>query len=118
MGRIDRNSGYVTLPWYQNFCISTNCGPANMAEKRKKKKTCMTSPCMIALRIKIVAHTFLPLCDNANGRLCQERLWRSVQKFCYHGNVRSHSSSILGDKSSATYFVKGKKMHLKYHLRP
>ena len=38
MGRIERNSGYVTLPWYQNFCISTNCGPANMAEKRKKKK--------------------------------------------------------------------------------
>ena len=78
----------------------------------------MTFPGMIALRIKIVAHTFFPSCDNANGRLCQERLWRSVQKFCYHGNVMSHFSSILGDKLLATYFARGKKMHLKYHLRP
>lgn len=69
----------------------------------------MTLPCMVALKIKIVAHTFLPLCDNANGRLCQERLWRLVQKFCYHVNVMSHFSSILGDKSVATYFSRGKK---------
>ena len=76
----------------------------------------MTFPCMIALGIKIVAHTFLPLCDKANGGLCQERLLRSVQKCCYHGNVMSHFSSILADKSVATYFAKGKKNAFKISL--
>ena len=78
-------------------------------QKNEKQKTCMTFPGMVALRIKIVAHTFFPLYDNANGRLYEERLWRSVQKFCYHVNVMSHFSSILGDKSVATYFARGKK---------
>ena len=30
--------------------------------------------CLIALRNKMVAHAFLLLFDNANDRLCQERL--------------------------------------------
>ena len=37
--------------------MSTNRGPAKMAEK---KLTCVTFLCMIALRNKTVAHTFLP----------------------------------------------------------
>ena len=37
----------------------------------------MTFLCMTALRNKTVAHTFLPSFDNANGRVCQERLLRS-----------------------------------------
>ena len=44
---------------------------------------------MIALRSKTVAHTFLPSFDNANGRLYQ------YQEICYHGNLTSHSSSLL-----------------------
>ena len=42
-------------------------------QEKRKKLTCMTFLCMIALRNKTVAHTFLPSFD-ANGRLCQERL--------------------------------------------
>ena len=41
--------------------------------KKTKKMTCIQSfLCMIALRSKTVAHTFLPSFDNANGRLCQD----------------------------------------------
>ena len=43
-------------------------------KKKKKKLTCMTFLCMIALRNKTVTHTFLPSFHNANSRLCQERL--------------------------------------------
>ena len=46
--------------------------------KKKKKKTkkvsCMTFLCMLALRNKTVADTFLQSLDSANGRLCQEQL--------------------------------------------
>ena len=45
----------------------------------------------------MVAHTFLPSFDNANGRLCQESLFE-IQKFCYHDNVTSHFSSLLESK--------------------
>ena len=50
----------------------------------------MTFLCMIALRNRTVAHTFLPSFDNANGRLCQERLSRSrilATHGTTHGNV-------------------------------
>ena len=40
----------------------------------KKKLTCMTFLCMIALSNKMVADTFLPSLDNANVHLCQEIL--------------------------------------------
>ena len=72
----------VTLARSQNFYISTNCGPAKVAEKKEKKLTCMTFLCMIALRDKTVEHTFLP------GKIFE------IQKFCYHGNVMSHISII------------------------
>ena len=49
-------------------------GPANMAEKRKRKMTCMTFLCIIALR----NITLAPLSVV------------EIQKFCYHGNVTSH----------------------------
>ena len=49
---------------------------------------CMSFLCMIALRNKTVAHTFVSSFDNPSGRLCQERLLRSL----YHGNVTSHFS--------------------------
>ena len=45
--------------------------------RKKNGHDCMTFLCMIALRNRTVAHTFLPSFDNANGRLCQERLLRS-----------------------------------------
>ena len=40
---------------------------------RKNEKLEMTFLCMIALRNKTVAHTFLPLFNNTNDRLCKER---------------------------------------------
>ena len=87
-GQLDRRSPYVTLPWQQNFWVSTNRRPANMAETNEKNLTSMTFLCMIKLRNKTVANTILPSLVNGYGCLCQERLWR--QKFCYHGNVTSH----------------------------
>ena len=89
--QMDRRSPYVTLPWQQNFRVSTNRGPANMSEKKRKNLTSMTFLCMIKLRNKTVANSILPSFVNGNGCLCQERLWR--QKFCYHGNVTSYFDS-------------------------
>ena len=45
--------------------------------KKTKKLICITFLWMIALRNKTLAHTFLPSLDNANGRICQERKFRS-----------------------------------------
>ena len=38
----------------------------------------MTFRCFMVLKNKTVDHTFLRLFDNANGRLCQDRLFRST----------------------------------------
>ena len=38
-------------------------------------------------RNKTIAHTFLPSFDDANSCLCQ--------KFCFHGNLTSHFSSLF-----------------------
>ena len=46
-------------------------------QKKMKQLMCMTFLCIIALRNKMVAHTFLPWFDNVNGCFCQERLLRS-----------------------------------------
>ena len=73
---IESRSRYVTFPWEQNVLIATNRGPVNMA-KKSKTLTCMAILWMIALRSKAIAQTFLPSFDNANSRLCQERLLRS-----------------------------------------
>ena len=69
--------GGYTLPWQQNFSISTNHYPANMAGKKMTELTCMTFLCMIALRNKSVAHTIVLSFGNVNGSLSQERLLRS-----------------------------------------
>ena len=53
-----RRSCYPTLPWQQNFSISTHRGPVNMVEKKTKKLTCMTFLCMVEVRKK-TAYTFL-----------------------------------------------------------
>lgn len=64
----------ITLPCYQFFyIISTNRVPANMADKNDKKKmTCTTFLCSIALRNKTVGHSVLPSFDKANGHLCED----------------------------------------------
>ena len=55
----------------------------------------MTFLCMIALRNKTVVHTFLRRSTmQMIDRLGQENIVES-QKFCYHGNVTSHFSSLL-----------------------
>ena len=45
--------------------------------QEKNIKIVLTVLCNIALRDKLVTHTFLPSFDNEIGRLCQERLLRS-----------------------------------------
>ena len=45
--------------------------------KKKKNLTCTTFLCMIALRNKTVAYTFLPSLDTANG-VCQKSVQRGV----------------------------------------
>ena len=59
------------------FLDSTNRVPANFG--RKKNTWHVRLSCMIALRNKRVALTFLPLFDNSNCRLCQERLLWSAE---------------------------------------
>ena len=58
--------------------------------------TWMTFLCIIALRNKTVAHTFLPSFDNANGRghLCKERLLRSRN---FASMVMRRHTSLLYD---------------------
>ena len=53
-------------------CNVPGPGPANIAEKTKKL-TCMTFRCLIILRNRTVAHSFLLSFVNANDRLCQEQ---------------------------------------------
>ena len=63
------------------------------------KMTCMQSfLCMIVLRSKTVAHTFLPSFYNANGRLCQD------PEICYHGKLTSNFSSVL--RTAALLIIK------------
>ena len=57
-----------------------------MVAKFLEKLTCTTFLCVIALSNYMVAHTFLPSLDNANGHLCQEILFE-ILEFCYQGNV-------------------------------
>ena len=52
--------------------IKNRPGPSNIAEK-KNKLTCLTFRCLIALRNKTIAHSFLLSFVNANERLCQEQ---------------------------------------------
>ena len=65
------------LNWAAIAWISTNRGPASIAQEKTKKLTRMTFLCMTALGSKTVFHTFLPSFDNANDRLCHERLLRT-----------------------------------------
>ena len=52
-------SCYIALPWWQNFWISTNLVPVNMAVKAKiLVNMYVTFLCMIALRNKTVAILF------------------------------------------------------------
>ena len=66
-------------PWFNKY-----------GRKKAKKFTFMTFPPTIALRNKMLTHSFLPSFNNANDRLCQEE----IQKFCYNSNVTSHFSSL------------------------
>ena len=43
-------------------------------QKKSEKFTFMTFPPTIALRNKMLTHSFLPSFDNANDRLCQEEI--------------------------------------------
>ena len=71
-------SHYVKLPWQKNFRNSTNSGPANMAEKKKKfdlydfpLKDCIQEEngCPYFSSLPSLSRTFV-----------------EIQKFCYHGN--------------------------------
>ena len=74
---MERISCHVTLTWYENIWISANRGSANtcMSEKRKKTDT-YDFPEHDCAQDKMMAHIFLSSFDN--GRLCEERLLRSI----------------------------------------
>ena len=57
-----------------NFLILNKTVVLQIWQKKAKTLTCMAFLHLIALRNKMVAHAFLLLFDNANDRLCQERL--------------------------------------------
>ena len=65
-------------------------------KKGTKKLKCLTFICMIALRNKTVAHFLIPSFDNANSRLCQERVL-GCRNFAtvYFGNMTSHFYPLL-----------------------
>ena len=48
-----------------------------MTDKKTEKIEIRDFPFMIAVRNKAVVHAYLASFDNANSRLCQERLFRS-----------------------------------------
>ena len=60
---------------------------------KKLNCACVTFLCMILLRNKTLAHTFLPSFDNANGSLS----WKTVeiQRFCSYGNLTAYFSFLL-----------------------
>ena len=73
----------------ENFWISTNPWSCNGRKKRrKKKKTCMTFLCMIALRNNTAAHTFY-------HRWTMLMSVCPYKRDCYLGNVTSYVSSLL-----------------------
>ena len=78
---IERRRCYVTLPWQQNFSITTNLGPANMAGK---KVICVNFGGMIALMIRnrTAAHRLFVSRSKMKMTVIVE-----IQKFCFHGNV-------------------------------
>ena len=78
---IERRRCYVTLPWQQNFSITTNLGPANMAGK---KMVCVNFGGMIALMIRnrTAAHRLFVSRSKMKMTVIVE-----IQKFCFHGNV-------------------------------
>ena len=61
----------------------------------------MTFLCIIALRNKTVAHTFLPSFDDANGRLCHGRLLRS-RKLATKVTWR-HNSPLYYEQKQGTF---------------
>ena len=86
---VEGRSCHVVLPWKQNVWILTNCGPASLAEKKRKKLTCMSFLCMITQE-----QNSSPYFTSIIGQCKWLLLWRKVveiQKFCYHGNMMLHS---------------------------
>ena len=64
---------------------------------KTKKLTCMTFLCTLALRNKTVASPYfvLPFIVRLIKWPSLLRRIVEIQKFCYHGNVTSHFSSLL-----------------------
>ena len=60
------------LPWFLDLNKLWSCRLLWLIIA--KRLTCTTFLCTITLGDRMVAHTFLPSFDNANGCLCQKRL--------------------------------------------
>lgn len=90
---IERKICYVTLPWKQNCWISTNSGPAKMAEKRENIDMYVFPVHMIALRTNTVAHATIQWPSHPTKFV-------EIHNFCYNGSVTSHVSSLLPRRSS------------------
>ena len=78
--KISESQQTVVLQVWQKATKKLNCA-------------CVTFLCMILLRNKTLAHTFLPSFDNANGSLS----WKTVeiQRFCSYGNLTAYFSFLL-----------------------
>ena len=91
--------------------------PCKYVKERKKKNTWMTFLSTIALRNKTVAHTFLPSLDNADGRLCKERLLRSrnfaSMVMWRHTSLLYRVFSLTWPASMQIYCNKRKRLHKK-----
>ena len=59
------------------FLDLNNLGPVNMAEKKNEKVVMYDFPVQDCTQKQNGSPLFFPSFDNANGRLCQERLLKS-----------------------------------------
>ena len=71
-----KNESFFPLPWYQNFRFSTIPDSANMAERQS------CSPYVLSIVWQCKWRS-------------RSRMIVEIQKFCYHGNMTSHFSSLF-----------------------
>ena len=89
---------YVTLPWLKISGSQQIRGLAMAEKKRRKKTTCMTFLCMIALRNNTAAHTFYHRWTMLMSVSVKKDSWDPevpYKRDCYLGNVTSLFSSLL-----------------------
>ena len=90
---IERRTRYVNKPW--------SC------KNGRKKLTCVTFLCMIALRNKTVAHTFLPSLTKQMTVSVKKDFWDPEIPLLFMGVTRREAKRARLDKDSK--FIKGQR---------